>query len=92
MLGGLEASEGVRGLKPEFWGTWTARLEQVAEKVAVDAKCDTGAEARIDRGRFTRPVRLRSGQAAEAPLFHVTARLHEFFRSLWKPCPSQTHL
>jgi hypothetical protein len=31
----------------------------------------TVAAARRDAERFTWPVRLRSGQAAEAPLFHV---------------------
>jgi hypothetical protein len=32
-----------------------------------------GAKAIVDFEHFTRSVRLRSGQAAEAPLFHVTA-------------------
>jgi hypothetical protein len=34
------------------------------------SRADAGAKARIDLGWVTQPIRPRSGQAAEAPLFH----------------------
>src|ERR1022692_3055795 len=42
----------------------------------------SGAKARVNSGSFTRPIRLRSGQAAEAPLFHGLAYDCECFRNV----------
>src|SRR6202043_3253284 len=50
------------------------RASQFAEKLGVGTNMrPPGLKPVFDCEGFTRPIRLRSGQAAEAPLFHVTA-------------------
>jgi hypothetical protein len=55
-----------------------AFIGPVREKKSARQNAPTGAKARVDFRSFTRPIRLRSGQAAEAPLFHGAARIWSF--------------
>jgi len=71
-ISGCRFPQSPQGDKAGLFSDLGGRDEKRPEKLAVEQNATTGAEARADWAAL---------RGAEAPLFHGTARISEFFRS-----------